>query len=357
MNNFLQYLLSLFTRDQLIEIGTIIGSAIFFSYFFNSFLFPRLRKRAARTQSAIQRMIFKSLKGEVIIWIISSAIILVFAVVNEALNIPKDWFNAVNIILVGIIVFSFLWFVKDLSDEIIRYYIRKGYIPQSSLVVNIIKFTVLVTILMIVLNFYKISLTSLITALGIGGLAIALALQDTLGNIVSGLSIITAGQIKDGDYIEVESGEAGYVRDITWRNTTIETLDEEMVIIPNSKLSNSTIINTNRPKQDLKLRINIGVDYDSDLDFVEEITLKIAKDIMNSVDGGYTDFEPKLLYSEFGDSSINFSVLMKVKHFDARRELNHHFIKAISREYRKHDINIPFPIRTLKIDDKTASRL
>ncbi len=103
--------------------------------------------------------------------------------------------------------------------------------------------------LLIVLDYLKISITPLITALGVGGLAVALALQDTLSNLFAGIHILATRKVRSGDYIKLESGEEGYVRDITWRNTAIEVLAGNLVIVPNNKVASAIVTNFDLPAQ------------------------------------------------------------------------------------------------------------
>jgi len=335
---------------QLIELATIIIVAIITSLVINRIILPRLRKRAARTQSAFQRMLFKSLKGEITIWIYGLGVYLILQVLRPMSFMTPSIYGTVATVIGFIVLFSFLWFIRDLSDEIINYYARKGTIPRSSLFGNLIKYAIIILFVILILDQFGISITSFIAALGIGGLAIALALQETLSNIIAGLSVITSGQIQEGEYIELDSGESGYVTDISWRNTTIRTLDQELVIIPNSKLSNSTIKNTGKPMQETRLRVHVGVGYESDLDLVEKVTLEVAKKVVADHPKGITEFTPILLFNELADSSINYSVVMKVQDFDARRQVRHQFIKSLIKTYREHNINIPFPIRTVQME-------
>lgn len=350
--NFFDLLLSSLTFKQFLEIGVILFAAIMLSFFLNSILFPRLRKRAARTQSAFQRMLFKSLKGEMTIWIFAFAAYLIVEIVKDTPLIDLEIFGYIITGIIIVVGLSVLLFVKDFSDEIIRYMARKGRIPNASLINNLIKFLILIMIAIFVLSLLNFDLTSLIAALGLGGLALALALQDTFGNIISGLSLISSKQIQEGDYIQLDTGEGGYVYDISWRNTTIQTLDEDLIIIPNLKISNSTVINTGKPNKGVRLRINIGISYESDLDLVEKITIQVAKEVIAAHPKGVTEFDPILLFSTFAESSINYDIIMKITDFDGKREIKHDFIKKLTKVYRENGITIPFPIRTMRMENK-----
>ena len=106
----------------------------------------------------------------------------------------------------------------------------------------------------------------MLTALGVGGLAVALALQDTLGNLFAGLQIVASKQVRPGDYLLLESGQEGSVTDIAWRYTTLRTQSNNLVVVPNAKLGQSIITNFQLPDQPLSVIIEFGVAYSSDLE-------------------------------------------------------------------------------------------
>ena len=100
----------------------------------------------------------------------------------------------------------------------------------------------------------------------------------------------------------------------------------------------------------MALVIPMGVSYSSDLEKVEEVTVRIAKEVQKSVQGADPNFEPFIRYSNFGDFSINFSVILRVLDPDAQFLVRHEFIKRIKREYEKEGIDIPFPIRKIYLE-------
>jgi len=262
--------------------------------------------------------------------------------------LPQRYFIFLQKFLIGFLIFTFtLWLASFISLYFENYEKRIGTgIPKASIVKNLIYFSVTIIGLMIFLQYLGISITPLITTLGIGGLAIALALRDTLANFFAGLHIIMAKQVKVGDYIKIETGEEGYVTDINWRNTTIQTFGRNLVIIPNTKLVNSIVINYHLPHQDLLVKVDVGVAYDSDLEKVEKITLEVAKEVLKKY-GGAENFEPFIRYHTFGDFSINFTVFLKAKDFTSQFQIKHEFIKKLHKRYAQEGIEIPFPIRTI----------
>ena len=223
-----------------------------------------------------------------------------------------------------------------------------GAIKSPTLVVNLARIAVGVLGLFIILQNLGIDITALITALGIGGIAVALALQDTLGNLFAGVQIILSKQVRQRDYIRLSSGEEGWVTDVKGRNTTIQTFpDGNLVTVPNAMLASSIVKNFSMPRTALWVTLEVGVSYDSDLDNVEAVALEVAEQVLAEVDGGVPGEDPIVRYHTFGDSSVNFDVRMMVREFESQGPVRHEFIKRLHRRFADEGIEIPFPIRTV----------
>ena len=231
-----------------------------------------------------------------------------------------------------------------------------GSIKSPTLVVNLARLAIGVLGIFIILQNLGIELTPLITAMGIGGLAVALALQDTLGNLFAGVQIILSKQVRPRDYIRLSSGEEGWVTDVKSRNTTIQTFpDGNLVVVPNSVLASSIVKNFSMPRSALWVSVEVGVSYDSDLDHVETVAVDVAKNVLEEVDGGVSAEDPLIRYHTFADSSVNFEVRMMVREFESQGPVRHEFIKRLHRRFSDEGIEIPFPIRTVIMKSGTES--
>jgi len=192
-----------------------------------------------------------------------------------------------------------------------------------------------------------ISITPLLASLGVGSVAVALALQDTLSNFFSGLYILIDRPMRPGDFVQLDPDTQGHVVKIGWRSTQVKLLSNNIVVIPNSKLAASQFTNFDLPEKETAVLVQAGVSYGSDLVKVERVTIEVAKKVLSEVQGGVTSFEPFIRYHTFGDSSINFTVILRAKHFTDNYLLKHEFIKALHARYRSENIEIPFPQRTI----------
>jgi small-conductance mechanosensitive channel len=200
-----------------------------------------------------------------------------------------------------------------------------------------------------------VAISPLLTALGVGGLAVALALQETLANLFSGINILVAKQIKVGDFVKLATGEEGHIVDMNWRNTTINTPAENMVVIPNQKFASSTITNYSLPVAACYIAIPLGVSYESDLDHVEKVTGEVAKEILQETKGGDISFEPFVEFSSFAEYSINFNVILRVQTITDQSSILHQFIKKLHVRYQQEGIIMPFPTKTVNLIQETIS--
>lgn len=207
---------------------------------------------------------------------------------------------------------------------------------------------------LILLGTLGISITPLIASLGITSLAVALALQPTLENFFSGVQILIDKPIQVGNYIELESGEQGFVEKIGWRSTWIKMLPNNTVIMPNSRISSSKLINYDYPQKELSVLVEVGVHYDSDLEQVEKVTTEVAKQVLRESEYGVSDFGTFMVYHSFDSSSINFTVILRGHQFTDSFQIKHLFIKALHARYREEGITIPYPIRALNTSQEGA---
>ncbi|MEU5346974.1 MULTISPECIES: mechanosensitive ion channel family protein [unclassified Streptomyces] len=226
---------------------------------------------------------------------------------------------------------------------------RSGVAGSASIFVNITRVVVLAMGCLVVLQTLGISIAPLLTALGVGGLAVALALQDTLANLFAGIHILASKTIQPGDYIRLTSGEEGYVVDINWRNTVVRNLSNNLVIIPNAQLSSTNMTNFSRPEQEMTLTVQVGVGYDSDLDHVERVTSEVVTEIMTEIEGAVPEHEPAIRFHTFGDSRISFTVILGVGEFSDQYRIKHEFVKRLHKRYHVEGIRIPSPARTVAL--------
>ncbi len=309
-----------------------------------------LRKIAAKTKWKGDEIIADALQRATTLWFVLAGVYL--ATHSIPLNPPFP--ELIHKALLVIAIVSVTWTSAKIAASFVGLYAEKteGVLPSTSIFANVTKLLVIGIGVLIMLQSLGVAITPLLTALGVGGLAVALALQETLSNLISGFHIIASRQIKPGDYIQLDTGEEGYVADITWRNTTIKALPNNMVVVPNSKLASAIVRNFSLPEQEMAVLVQVGVGYGSDLEKVEKVTINVAQEVMKEVQGGISGFEPLVRYHTFADSSIGFTVVMRAQEFSDQYVLKHEFIKRLHKCYQEKGIEIPYPVRTVHLKEE-----
>ena len=303
----------------------------------------RLYKWSEKTNWKWDDILIKALGNMPIIWFVILGGF--FAIWDN--HIGNDYYPVYYNTLMTIFLLTVTVVIARLASGAIQR-IPTERLPSTSLFVNGSKFLIYIIGFIIILQNLNVEITPMITALGIGGLAVALALEETLSNLFSGVQIIASQLVRPGDYVKLAEGYTGYVTDVKARNTTILSFpDENRIIIPNSTLSSSVVINYSMPERNMWLEIPVGVAYDSDLQHVEEVTIEVAKEVGAAMGNGVGEQDPIFRYEEFGDSSINFKVRIFVTAFRDQFITKHEFIKALHRRFAAENIEIPFPIRTV----------
>ncbi len=328
----------------LVPLGVVVLSLLT-GYFVQKIVLGRLSHLARTTSSRYDDLILKALRGPVVIWFFVLGIYLAVTVAP----LPPQLSRPLGKLLTVLIIFSVTWVLARLAGGLVDEFSTQvgGALPKTSIFKIFARLAVLTVGFLVILQTLGISITPILTALGVGGLAVALALQDTLSNLFAGLQILAARQIRVGDFIRLESGEEGYVTDITWRNTTIRMLPNNRLVVPNAKLASAVVLNYYLPETELAVLVPVGVSYDSDLQKVERITIEVATDVMKTVPGGVPEFVPFIRYNAFADFSINFTVILRGREVVDQHLIKHEFIKALHRRYQQEGIEIPFPIRTV----------
>lgn len=304
------------------------------------------QKAVKKTRIRFDDIIFEAIKGPSLLWVIIPAI---YFTLQFFPDIPQRWNLIINKGLLALIIISVTWVLANGISRFLFVYAGKvaPALPVTSLTQNFIRLVILAIGVMILLDSLGVKITTLITALGIGSLAVALALQDTLSNLFAGVHILIDRPVQVGQFVKLDSGEEGYVTQIGWRSVRIRMLPNNTVVIPNSKLVNSVLTNYYYPEKELAVLVQVGVHYDSDLEHVERVTIEVAKEIMRKVKGGVPEFKPFIRYHTFDDFSINFTVILRAKEFVDNYLVKHEFIKALHKRYKQEGIEIPFPIRTI----------
>ncbi len=315
--------------------------------FLRNVIFYFLRKWSEKTENVIDDIIIDRSSSYILFFCV------LFGMYIAAYIMPLNAMTqqmALKII-VGLGMGAATLMVASMVYGIIDAYMMKEALnlPHTSLTQNIIRGIIIAIGGLVILSHFGIAITPLLTALGVGSLAVALALQDTLTNLFAGFQIIASKQISSGDYVKTDTGQEGTVIDIGWRNTRIKQLANNVIIIPNSKITASIITNCSLPDKEIVFTVSVGVAYESDLQKVEKVTIEVAEAVLVATPGGSKTFKPLVRFSSFGDSAINFNVILRALDFTDQGLLTHEFIKNLHVRFKKEAIDMPFPHRVVHL--------
>ena len=221
----------------------------------------------------------------------------------------------------------------------------------GQLVHEVLRITLMIIMAIFILNIWGVQIGPLLAGLGIAGLAVALALQPTLSNIFSGISIVLDGTFEVGDVVEV-SGLTGEVYQISLRTSRIKSFDNEMIIIPNSVMASSTVKNFFQPDVSIRVNVEFGVEYGVDPEYIK----KIAIEELEQIPMINKEEEVRVLFTEMADNSLNFKCMFWVDDIAKKWPAHQEGMTRIYRRLYKEGIGIPYPQRTVWMrDDKGKS--
>lgn len=314
---------------------------------FEKRVIKNIKKLAAKTNWKYDTIIIESIQGFSILWFSLAGI----AIATYLYPIPKAIELLINKFLIATFLASATLIVSRLLVGLLKAYTtnEQGISPLTSLFEFLTKIVIYTLGVLIILQSIGIQITPLLTALGVGGVSVGLALQTTLANLMSGVNIIMSGKVKPGDYICLDDGEKGYVIDVELKYTVLKEITENLLIIPNSKIISGSFKNFSLPDKDIVIPITLDVAYDSDLEKVERITLAVAKEILkNRINEEEEMTEPFILYNQFDYFSINLTIYLRFqeREFFEHLAIKHQFLKQLHQRYQSEGIEIPFPIKS-----------
>lgn len=335
----------------LIPLALIIGSTVL-GVMVNRLVTKKLQPILTQEAESWHHVLIQSLHGMSIAW----GIILGIYLASYTVPIGTEVFRSLEKVLLIITLLSATVVTARIIVSVTNWYTRKAQsvFPATSILINIVEISTYIVGVLIILQSIGISITPILTALGVGGIAVALALQDTLSNLFSGIHILLSKQISTGDYIRLTTGEEGYISDITWRNTTIHSLSEDLIVVPNTKIASAILRNYSQPSRAVNLTIPISVAYHSDLEKVEQVTIETARQVLQQTPGAVTSFEPVVRFFAFAESSVQFNLTVQAEEYGQKFRLRHELIKALLVRYSQEKIEIPFPMRQVLLESSPS---
>ncbi|HKQ96411.1 MAG TPA: mechanosensitive ion channel family protein [Candidatus Polarisedimenticolia bacterium] len=327
-----------------------VGFFLIAHYFANR----ALRRLAARTSWEWDDLLIDALRRPVVIAILASGLV----ILGRILPLEAEWDRAFDVMLAAALVLAIVLFVDHMTSGLLERMAAKHTVLQGArgLVLGSMRGVIIGIGVLIFLDSIGISIAPILASLGVGSLAVALALQDTLANIFAGFHLIADKPIEAGQFIKLQSGEEGHVVKVGWRTTWITTPQKNTVVVPNSKLSGAVLTNYDMPSTESVFTVDVVV-ASTDLEKVEQVALEVARRAIAEVAGATRGFEPVARFTGFAESGVQLKVALSAATLADSHVLRHEYLKRLAARFRQEGIVIPFPTRTLDIPPGTFAGL
>jgi len=307
-----------------------------------------LRNAATKNQSRANQALVIAARGSIAwiggiigIWAAFANIRLMNARNEELIQFLDSSHPTLQAITIAIMTF----FLARVANRFISAYTARDSVkvPSSSIFGNIVAAIIWILGITsaVLVTGSAGSLTPLLGALGVSGLAVGLALQPTLDNLFSGIQILASRQIEPGDFVRLETNEEGVVEDVTWRNTTIRRITGELVIVPNSNLARSQVINFSRNAEAYNLVIPTMVCYDNDIEEVISIMREVADNLMESSHYVHKEQDPRIIVTANSERGISLATILPVITYEKRGKVISDYLEKVQQRFKQAKIAQP----------------
>ena len=332
---------------------TLVAAALIAAKLFDLVVVRLFREIARRTDTTYDNILVEELHLPATITIIVAGALLATQSLPNATD--ASWYPYVSRGLLSLLVLLWMRTANRIGNRVLADVSTGGYDYSSFAPVfsNLLTFLLLIGGMFGVLQIWKIDVTPLLASAGIAGIAIGFAAKDTVANFFGGLALYFDRTYELGDYVVLDSGEAGTVVKVGIRSTTIRTRDDVMVTVPNAVLNAATIRNESAPQREKRIRVAVGVAYGSDIDQVETILTEVATEENLVLDSP----RPRVRFIRFGDSALEYQIRCWVPNPTRATKATHRLNRTIYKRFGEEGIEIPFPQRdvNLRTMDEDAS--
>ena len=336
--------------------GAIALIGIVAAFVFHKLIFPLIVRFTHRTPTDLDSRLVKSVRWPTTLGFVVLGAYLAFTVPLDLTESQQSQVDTVGqalgvmiviTVVVGLLSSAIDWYLASLATSATRV-VDLRLLPLIRRVGGVIIYAIGGLLLMDVLG---INISPLIAGLGLGGLAVALAIQPTLANLFAGTYVMTEGVIATGDYIQLENGLKGYVVEVGWRSTRIRDWRNNLVVVPNSKFAETIITNFQQPTNAVNVYFECGTSYDSDLYRVEEICLEVMDTVIDSHPMAIKEYGKYFAFDNFGDSNVNFWLFVQATDRWGSFVVQSDMMKLLHKRFQEEGIVINYPVRTLQFPE------
>jgi small-conductance mechanosensitive channel len=324
---------------------TLIASLVLLGLITDFVVLRTFRRRAREANRVIGQALFTALSGQPTFWSLVASIFFSTPILGNSFPGFDLLRTAANFsmplaVTVFVLRFALSW---------VAFYFESQQLGSVSLINNTVRFLAILVVTATILALAGIPIGPLLTVVAGSSVGLSLALREPLANLFAGMVIIASNKVRLGDYVRLTSGEEGHVTDIRWSDTSILSILNNLVVIPNSQITSSLVTNFNRPDPELLILFEFFVGYNNDLQRIEQIAAEVALEVVTELDGGVSEYEPLIRFNAFQDSSIKFLVIFRAKTFVDQYLLKHELGKRIHAHLLAEGITLPYPVRVLHV--------
>ncbi|VVB73863.1 Large-conductance mechanosensitive channel MscMJLR [uncultured archaeon] len=313
-----------------------------FSVFMKRFAYAAAKK----TRLTLDDRLFPAIRRPIMYIIMVVGIYL--AVMNVSALVPYHPFLVPTIYIIGIVFSALL--VLRVGDSVLIWYTERRTTRQETVYTEVMPtvqkvWTMIVALVALVMALGRagIEIGPLVTSLGIAGLAVALAFQDTLANFFAGIYLTTNRAMKKNQFIKLDTGLEGYVETVDWRNTKLKSPGGQIIIVPNVKVSQAVITNFHEPVKSYPFLVSFLVRPDADLEKIERIALEAAEKTIKSTPGADGKYPPLFRVNELNEYGVKVSVIVQADEYAQQYLIKHELLKELLKRFRKERIHLSCP--------------
>jgi len=341
--------------QPIISAVIIIAASAFIGKLLKYLLNTIFKRLFAYTKTTLDDRILDVVRGRVVTLSVIAGFFIGIRVIRQHVTVEEITYHQIldylSIALYIILVFvitrlisriiesMFEWYMDEVSEKT-QSNITATVAPLTKKIIDVILFMIAG---MIVLDHFGINIGSLIVSLGVGSLAVALAAQETVANMIAGFVILVDQPFRVGDRIKLPSGEEGDVYKIGLRSTHILNFDNNLVVVPNSELVKNRLVNYSFPGNETRVLVEVRVAYGTDMENARKVLLTLA--------GNHPDIlknpEPRIFFMDFGESGIQLRLSARTSHFDKKFDIETTLREQIYKSFAEAQIVIPLPQRVI----------
>ncbi len=311
-----------------------------------SILFKMLSKVVGTTKSHVDDLILNLIRTPSLFWCFVTSLYIGVAFANLPDKQERQIYQIIHVLL----ILSFTLAGSNIAATFFKNLLKTNNPDSetSALSVGMVKAAVLSTGLLLILSTLGVSIAPLLTALGVGGLAVALALKDTLENLFAGIYLLTDKTIRVGDFVRLDSGQEGFVSDIGWRTSKFRTTSNNTIIIPNSKLASTMVTNHSYPDKRVVTTIPLQIDGSTNLPQLETSLLNVLKKGSEDIVGLLASPEPNVRLAQINsDGSLTYHLNFSIKDYSDNGFVSHEVRKRIYKQLKADYVS--FPQQSIKL--------